>query len=335
MTKYLQFNNDDLALAGQLIRDGELVAFPTETVYGLGANAFNEQAIRSTYEAKGRPSDNPLIVHIWDKSQIYEIASKVTPDAESVINNFMPGSITIVLPKKPIIPNSVTANLDTVAIRMPSSVEAREFLRYANVPVAAPSANLSGRPSPTSWQRVKEDMDGRIAAILCGKPCEVGIESTVLDLTRDEPIILRPGVVSATTLQKVLGKPVKILTDPKSKVNSPGVRYKHYAPKVPMVLDLTDDYDKLCAYYDAKLCEGYNPVLWVREPSRFGKRNSKAMGFDTNDVARGLYENLRDMETQYDFIIASFCNEQGALYCGDIGIGIIDRLKKAAGGNII
>lgn len=334
-TKYLQFNNDDLTLAGELIRQGELVAFPTETVYGLGANALDEYAVQKTYQAKGRPSDNPLIVHIWSKSQICEIAREVTPDAERIIETFMPGSITIVLPKKNVIPYAVTAGLDTVAIRMPKSVEAREFLRYAGVPVAAPSANLSGRPSPTSWQRVKEDMDGRIAAILCGDFCEVGIESTVLDLSRDEPIVLRPGVVSAQALQSALYKPVKILTDPTSKVNSPGVRYRHYAPKVPMVLDLTDDCDKLSAYYDQKVAEGYNPVLWVCNPSRFGKRNAKAMGFDTEDVARGLYENLRYLETKYDFIIAGFCNEQGAVYSGDIGIGIIDRLKKAAGGNLI
>ena len=333
-TKFLQFNDDDLALAGELIRHGELVAFPTETVYGLGANALDENAVRLTYEAKGRPSDNPLIVHIWDKSQIYDIAREVSSDAEKVINSLMPGSLTIVLPKKNVIPDCVTAGLDTVAIRMPLSTQAREFLRYAQVPVAAPSANVSGRPSPTSWQRVKEDLDGKIAAILCGENCEVGIESTVLDLTRDRPIILRPGAVTPEVLTKVLGKPVEVLTNPKSKVNSPGVRYKHYAPKVPMVLDLSDDCAKLSAYYDAKVSEGYNPVLWVRDPSRFGNRNAKAMGFDAKDVARGLYENLRYLETEYDFIIASFCNE-GSEYGGEIGIGILDRLKKAAGGNMI
>ena len=334
-TKYLQFNSADLTVAGELIRQGELVAFPTETVYGLGANALDEQAVKSIYVAKGRPGDNPLIAHIWDKSQIYEIAREVNPDAEKIINHLMPACLTIVLPKRDVIPDVVTAGLDTVAIRMPRSDEAREFLRYANVPVAAPSANLSGRPSPTSWERVKDDMDGRIAAILCGKFCEVGIESTVLDLSHDEPIILRPGAVCPEQLERVLDKPVKVLTDPKSKVNSPGVRYKHYAPKVPMVLDLTDDYNKLCSYYDQKVAEGYNPVLWVHNPFRYGKRNAKAIGFDINDVARGLYENLRYLETKYDFIIASFSNKEDTLFGGEIGIGIIDRLTKAAGGNII
>ncbi len=170
-TKFLRFNQEDLSLAGELIRKGELVAFPTETVYGLGSNALDENAVRSTYVAKGRPSDNPLIVHVWDKAQICEIAKYVTPDAEKIIDCLMPESITIVLPKKDIIPDCVTAALPTVAIRMPKSREAREFLRYCNVPVAAPSANTSSRPSPTTWQAVKEDMDGKISAILCGSAC--------------------------------------------------------------------------------------------------------------------------------------------------------------------
>lgn len=334
-TKYLQFNNEDLALAGELIRQGQLVAFPTETVYGLGANAWDEQAVKSTYLAKGRPSDNPLIVHIWDKSQIYDIAREVSSDAQKIIDALMPASITIVLPKKDTISDVITAGLDTVAIRMPKSKQARDFLRYAQVPVTAPSANLSGRPSPTTWQRVQEDMDGRISAILCGDMCDVGIESTVLDLSHGTPKILRPGVVTPETLELVLEKPVEIVTNPKSKVNSPGVRYKHYAPKVPMVLDLTDDHDKLCAYYDQKVAEGYNPVLWCNHPFRYGKRNATAMGIDTRDVARGLYENLRYLETRYDFIIASFCYDPKSMYGDEIAIGILDRLKRAAGNNII
>lgn len=330
-TKYLQFNTAELQLAGELIRQGQLVAFPTETVYGLGANAYDEIAVKNTYIAKGRPSDNPLIVHIWNKSQIYEIAREVSPDADKVIS-LMPASLTVVLPKKEIIPNCVTAGLDTVAIRMPSSVQAREFLRYAKVPVAAPSANLSGRPSPTCWERVKEDMDGKISAILCGNACQVGIESTVLDLTREEPIVLRPGIVTPEELSKVLGKSVRVLTNPKSKVNSPGVRYKHYAPKVPMALDLEDDCAKLCAYYDQKVAEGFNPVIWACNPSRFGNRNVKAMACEAEGVAQELYETLRHLETKYDCIIAGFGNND---LSGEVSLGIVDRLKKAAGGNVI
>ena len=155
-TKLLNFTDEHLKLAGELIRSGKLVAFPTETVYGLGANAFDEDAVKSTFTAKGRPSDNPLIVHIYDKSQVWEIARFVSDDAQKIIEQIMPASITIVLPKKATISNVITAGLDTVAIRMPKSLEARKFLQACQVPVTAPSANTSGRPSPTTWQRVQE-----------------------------------------------------------------------------------------------------------------------------------------------------------------------------------
>lgn len=335
VTKYLHFNEHDLVVAGELIRRGELVAFPTETVYGLGANAFDVQAVRKTYAAKGRPVDNPLIVHIYDKAQIYDIASEINSDAVCVIERVMPAPITIVLPKLSVISGTITAGLPTVAIRMPRSEEARKFLKAAGVPVTAPSANVSGRPSPTTWQRVKEDMDGKISAVLCGMPCEVGIESTVLDLSRDEPTILRPGAVSAQFLSEVLGKTVKVLTDPTSKVNSPGVRYKHYAPKVPMVLELDDDFEKLCSYYDQKVAEGYNPVLWVHQPIRFGKRHTAFMGVDDGDAAANLFETMRKLETTYDFIIASFCWQKGSAYDGPASQGVLDRLMRACGRNII
>ena len=231
ITQYLQPTTEGFTRAGELIRQGQLVAFPTETVYGLGANAFDVKAVRSTFAAKGRPSDNPLIVHVYCKEQIYQVARRVTPDAEKIIDSLMPASITIVLPKRDVIDDCITAGLDTVAIRMPKSAEARAFLEACNVPVTAPSANASGRPSPTTWQRVKDDMDGKIAAVLCGQPCEVGIESTVLDLSSDIPLVLRPGVVTPQQIEQILGKPVTVVTDPKAKVNSPGVRYKHTRPR--------------------------------------------------------------------------------------------------------
>ncbi len=331
----MQFTETDLRKAGDLIRNGELVAFPTETVYGLGANALDIEAVKRTYAAKGRPVDNPLIVHIHDKSQIYDIASEVSPDAQKVIERVMPAPITVVLPKRDVISGVITAGLPTVAIRMPLSEEARRFLRAASVPVTAPSANLSGRPSPTTWQRVGEDMDGRIAAILCGQPCEVGIESTVLDLSREQPVVLRPGAVSAQFLGELLGKEVNVLTDPTSKVNSPGVRYKHYAPSVPMVLELDDDFDKLRDFYDEKVKEGYNPVLWVRNPLRYGDRNVAAMGVDDKAVAANLFETLRKLEKKYDFIIASFCWRKNSPYDGPAAQGVLDRLLRACGRNVI
>lgn len=328
-TKYLQFNDNDIALAGELIRQGELVAFPTETVYGLGANAYDVQAVKSTYVAKGRPSDNPLIVHVYDKSQIYQIARCVSPDAERIIDSLMPASLTIVLPKLSIIDDCITAGLDTVAIRMPSSAQARAFLKAANVPVTAPSANTSGRPSPTTWQRVSEDLDGKVSAIMCGEPCAVGIESTVLDLSRGEPLILRPGVVTPKEIERVLGKPVAVVTNPKSKVNSPGVRYKHYAPKVPMALDVSGDTDKLTRYYDGLIEQGYNPVLLVERPDEFGSRSAFCIGRTDEEAAQNLFENLRILENKYDYIIASFSSKT------QFAESILNRLVRSAGQNII
>lgn len=328
-TKLLQFTGEDLRIAGQLIRDGKLVAFPTETVYGLGANALDVAAVKSTYVAKGRPSDNPLIVHVWHKEQILDIAEYISPDAEKVIDNLMPGSVTIVLPKKSVIDDCITAGLPTVAIRMPLSVQAREFLRYADVPVTAPSANTSSRPSPTTWQRVAEDMDGKISAILCGDNCQVGIESTVLDLTGDEPRILRPGVVTSEMLSELLGKPVPVITDPKSKVNSPGVKYKHYAPNVPMALDLTADTQKLADYYDKLVAEGRNPVLLVEHPELFGARNTWQIGQTDQAVAQNLFENLRLLEKQYDYIIASYSSHT------EFADSILNRLIRSASHHVI
>lgn len=329
-TKLLQFNDSDLQEAGKLIRQGKLVAFPTETVYGLGASAFDVEAVKSTYVAKGRPSDNPLIVHVWCKEQIYQIARYVSNDAQKVIDALMPGSVTIVLPKRDVIDDCITAGLDTVAIRMPQSEQARQFLKYAQVPVTAPSANTSARPSPTTWQRVSQDLDGKISAILCGDDCTVGIESTVFDLTDEShPRILRPGIVTQDMLQQVLCRPVEVVTDPKSKVNSPGVRYKHYAPKVPMVLDLSGDTDKLVNYYDDLVAKGYNPVLLAQDVQRFGDRNVCNIGDDDNAVAHGLFENLRLLENRYDYIIASFHSDT------EFADSIVNRMVRSAAHNII
>ena len=328
-TKLLNFTDEHLQLAGELIRQGKLVAFPTETVYGLGANAFDESAVLSTFTAKGRPSDNPLIVHIYDKSQVWQIAREVSADAQKIIDQIMPASITIVLPKRANISDAITAGLDTVAIRMPKSAEARRFLEACQVPVTAPSANTSSRPSPTTWQRVAEDMDGKISAILCGEPCQVGIESTVLDLTHDEPLILRPGVVTPEQIESVLGKPVRVLTNPKEKVNSPGVKYKHYAPKVPMALDLSGDTTKLCNYYDSLVKQGLNPVLLVEDVSAFGTRNVHPIGTTDEQVAQNLFENLRILEQSYNYIIASYTSKTS------FATSILNRLTRSASNNII
>lgn len=328
-TKLLDFSQEHLQLAGELIRQGKLVAFPTETVYGLGANAFDEEAVKSTFTAKGRPNDNPLIVHIYDKHQIDDIAREISDDAQKIIDNVMPASITIVLPKRDTISDVITAGLDTVAIRMPKSLQARQFLQACQVPVTAPSANTSGRPSPTTWQRVKDDMNGKISAILCGDACQVGIESTVLDLSHDEPLILRPGFVTPEQISQVLGKPVRVLTNPKEKVNSPGVRYKHYAPKVPMALNFDGDVNKLCAYYDTLVEQGRNPVLLVEDVSLYGNRNVRCIGTTDEQVAQNLFENLRILEQSFDYIIASYTSKTS------FAQSILNRLVRSAANNII
>lgn len=329
-TKLWQFEKNDLDQAGKTIRQGGLVAFPTETVYGLGANALDSKAVDSVFVAKGRPSDNPLIVHIWDKAQINDIARNVSNVAKIIIDNFLPNSLTIVLPKNvKCIPGNVTAGLDTVAIRMPSSQQARQFLEHCQVPVAAPSANTSTRPSPTTWQAVYEDMDGKIDGILCGESCDVGIESTVLDLTTDTPRILRPGIVTPDQISTVIGMPVEVVTNPKSPVNSPGVKYKHYAPNCPMVLNTDGDIDKLCRYYDQQLAMGNNPVLLVQDITTFGNRQCYPLGSTDEQVAHNLFDALRRCEKQYNVIIACYTGK------GQLADSILNRITKSAGQHII
>lgn len=329
MTKYLQMTPEDLEIAGEIVRGGGLVAFPTETVYGLGANALDVQAVKKIYVAKGRPSDNPLIVHIYDKSQLADIALSVSADAEKIIDAFMPGSITIVLPKKSCIDDCVTGGLPTVAVRMPSSHEALAFLRSCNVPVCAPSANTSTRPSPTTWQSVKEDMDGRIDALLMGSDCKVGIESTVLDLCGEQPTVLRPGIVTPNGISAVLGKPVRVVTNPKEKVNSPGVRYKHYAPRCPMVLNLDGNKDKVLDFY--RRCEqnGYNPVILTRYPRLYPDCSTWYLGTTDEEVAHNLFEALRRCEKKYDYIIACYNGT------GEVAFSVLNRITKSAGQNIL
>jgi len=232
ITQIFDTSKEQLKKAAQLIRSGETVIFPTETVYGLGANALDENAVDKIFTAKGRPSDNPLIVHISDFEKAEEFAKDIPESARLLANKFCPGPITIILKKKDCIPNRVSAGLDTVGIRIPSDEVAREFLKLCDLPVAAPSANISGRPSPTSFEHVAEDMDGRVSGIIKGNNSKVGVESTVIDMTGDVPTVLRPGGISLEMLRGVLGE-VRISAElgndgiPKA----PGMKYKHYSPK--------------------------------------------------------------------------------------------------------
>ena len=216
--------------AAEFLRRGGLVAFPTETVYGLGASAFQPEAVERIFEAKGRPSDNPLIVHVSRREQFGKVAGEVSRSAQSLMEHFLPGPLTLILPKHPDLPSVVTAGLETVGVRMPALPLAQSFLDACDTPVPAPSANRSGRPSPTSWEAVRDDLGGRIECILQGERTEAGVESTVVDCTTNPVEVLRPGAISVEALEAVLGTVRTPPTDDESAPRSPGTRHRHYAP---------------------------------------------------------------------------------------------------------
>ena len=237
-TRIILPDTDGISEAGAILRSGGLVAFPTETVYGLGANALDATATRDIYEAKGRPSDNPMIVHVASIDMLNSVASGVTDEQKSLMSKLWPGPITFVLRKNSGVPDVTTGGLDTVAVRWPSRREAAEIIVAAGVPIAAPSANLSGKPSPTTFEDVAEDMDGRIDAIVKGERTAIGIESTVLDLTSEVPTILRPGFITKSQIEEALDGEVQydpsLFKKPEEDdfhPKSPGMKYKHYAPK--------------------------------------------------------------------------------------------------------
>lgn len=240
-TELLTTSKQDIDRAGEILRGGGLVAFPTETVYGLGANALDDAAVKSIYAAKGRPSDNPLIVHIARKEDFAPLVREITPKAQALIDAFFPAPLTIILPKSDLIGATVSGGLGTVAVRMPQNETARAVIAAAGVPIAAPSANTSGKPSPTSAKYVLEDMNGRIDAVVDGGDCEYGVESTVITLAGEIPVILRPGAVTREMIEEVIGR-VELSAAVLSKLAenetaaSPGMKYKHYAPKARVIL---------------------------------------------------------------------------------------------------
>ena len=225
-------SEDDIQKAAQLLKDGKLVAFPTETVYGLGASVFNPEALKKVFQAKGRPADNPLIAHICSIEELQLLAEEIPEDAMKLAKAFFPGPLTIVLPAKKTIPREATGGLETIAIRMPNHPIALQLLKLSG-PLCAPSANLSGRPSPTNAYHVMEDLDGKIAAVLDGGQCTVGIESTVIRIS-PSPMILRPGMITAEQIEEVLKKPVQIAGKSETGIQSPGMKYRHYSPKAKL-----------------------------------------------------------------------------------------------------
>ncbi|PFE53018.1 threonylcarbamoyl-AMP synthase [Bacillus cereus] len=321
--------------AARLLRENEAVAFPTETVYGLGANAMDDEAIAKIFAAKGRPSDNPLIVHIGTKSQLDGIVREIPPVAEKLMEHFWPGPLTIILPRKEGISERVTAGLNTVGVRMPDHPVALALIEEANVPVAAPSANRSGRPSPTLASHVYEDLNGKIAGIVDGGATGVGVESTVIDCTSEVPTILRPGGITKEQLEAVIGNVYldPALKDEKEKPKSPGMKYTHYAPKAPLSI-VEGSREFIQRIVDEKKKEGFKVgVLTTEEYQHVYSADvvlSCGMRNDLASVATKLYDVLRTFDaSEVDVIFSeSFPNE-------GIGNAIMNRLTKAAGHHII
>lgn len=299
------------------LRQGELVAFPTETVYGVGADAFQPDAVRRIFEAKGRPADNPLIVHVCRRSQIDQVAADVPPMAEELLEHFSPGPLTLILPKQDELPSVVTAGLDTVGVRMPSPSITRAFLDACDTPVVAPSANRSGRPSPTTWEAVRDDLGGRIECILQGGRTEAGLESTVVDCTTSPITVLRPGVVSVEKLEAVVGQ-VVVESDRTERVRSPGTRHRHYTPSAQVRLVERPSEGKPSSSF------AYIGIDEPDVPEQFG---AVYLEDDINSYAHDLFHVFRECDRAgYDVIYAQTVPPEG------IGRALNDRLRRAAEG---
>ena len=319
--------SDGINEGAQIINEGGLVVFPTETVYGLGANAFGQNAVAKIFKAKGRPGDNPLIVHISSLEQVKDIAVDIPDKFYELAERFMPGPLTIILKKSDKIPYVVTAGGDTVGIRMPKNEWARALIANSK-PLAAPSANRSKHISPTTAQHVYEDLQGQVELILDDGPCGVGIESTVLDLTCDTPTILRPGAITAEMLLDIVGqvsqngKVIKI-------AKAPGMKYTHYAPVVETVM--AENIDHAVARYDEIASEGRRPVIVARDIYRdkVGERAQISLGVTIEDYTRCVYNALHVAEKAYDYIIIERLDGAG------LEASVMNRVEKAAGGKCV
>lgn len=334
-TKLLKADEDGLKTAAELIRKGETVVFPTETVYGLGANALCPLAVEKIFKAKGRPSDNPLIVHIADREKLLEIVKEVPEKARQLMDKFWPGPLTIIMEKTDKIPDVVSAGLSTVGIRMPENKEARAFLKYAGIPVAAPSANISGKPSPTTFEDVCQDMDGKVSAIIEGEPSNVGVESTVIDMTLDVPVVLRPGGITVEQIEAEIGEVLVSCGLKESSVpKAPGMKYKHYAPKAKVyivkgtVSDLKEKLTEKKGFFKKVGILCFDE--FVGELSPFGEALSLGSMKRPEDAAKNLFTLLRKMDKLgVDVIFAPEIPENG------LWLAVKNRLYKAAADNII
>lgn len=321
---------------GKIIASGGLVAFPTETVYGLGANAYDDEAVKNIYVAKGRPSDNPLIVHFADVKSIEAAVEKLTDDAKKLFSEFSPGPLTVILKKSDRISKTVTGGLDTVAVRIPSDEIARELIKSAGVPIAAPSANLSGKPSPTVARHVICDLDGRVDAIIAGGDCNVGVESTIIDLSGEAPVILRPGGITYKQIKKILPKTVidshilkSVAADERPKC--PGMKYKHYAPDADVTV-VEGDNKRVRVKIDELLRENADKrcgVITVGN-NEYAAELVISVGESNREYAKNLFRTLREFdENKIDVVFAEFSDDN------EYGLAVKNRLYKSAGNKVI
>ena len=330
-------DENSIKKASDLIKNGELVAFPTETVYGLGADGLNENACKKIFEAKGRPSDNPLILHISNISMLYNLVENVDPKSKKLIDKCWPGPLTIIFKKSKIIPNIITAGLDTVAIRFPSNKIAQSLIEASNTPIAAPSANISGRPSPTRADDVYNDMNGKINLILDGGESDIGIESTVIDMSEDIPTILRPGFFTFEFIKEILSD-VKLddsLVDNSKIPKSPGQKYKHYAPKAKMEVYVGERSEEAIKSKALELKEkGLKVGVLVFDQYIDDFKDYFSINIGNKDdlsyMSHVLFTSLRLMDMEnVDIILAQGVEEI------NLGKSIMNRMKKSASGNVI
>lgn len=334
-------NEEAIKKAGQILKDGGLVAFPTETVYGLGGNALDPRASMKIYAAKGRPSDNPLIVHIAELEKLKEITTKIPEGARILAEKYWPGPLTMILPKADIVPKETTGGLDSVAVRFPSDVIAQELIRAAGGFVAAPSANTSGRPSPTLAQHVEEDLGDAIDMILDGGQVGIGLESTIVDFTEEIPVVLRPGYISLEMLQETLGEVRMdkglLITDNSVHPKAPGMKYRHYAPQADLAI-VEGPTEKVISYINQMTEEASKKGLRIgiiaadETAARYKNGVIRSIGSreEEETIAHHLYEVLRDFDG--DGVSAIYSE---AFYTPKMGQAIMNRLLKAAGHKII
>ncbi len=332
-TEILQPTEESVRTCARYIGRGGVVAFPTETVYGLGADAFMPDAVREIFRIKGRPDDNPLIVHVFSPEQIEDVAQDISPLARKLMQSFMPGALTLVLKKKKGVPDCVTAGLPTVGVRMPSHPVCRKFLRACVRPICAPSANTSTKPSPTTAMHVWNDLNGKIPYVLDGGSCEIGLESTILDVSSDVPKLLRQGGIPKEELERVCGMSVPVQAGGTVAL-CPGMKYKHYAPKADVLFSAyyASMVATIAKRYDMLVLQGKNPVILCLHANaeKYGARHIFDMGENYDSYAGKLFACLRQADDEkFDTVIAEGVSSDG------IGAAIINRLVKSSGGKII